>query len=79
MPPPCARTVRLLPSETVMPSSAVSVAPSQRIRFTLPVTVTRFMMVVFSVTAYQPSFQDVLFLLTKVTSFRVCVLPFSSR
>ena len=48
---------RVLPSATVMPFSAVSVAPSQRIRFTVPVTVTRSLMITLFFTAYQPEDQ----------------------
>ena len=61
MPSPvlCAQTVRLLPTETVMPFFAVRVSPSQRIRFTSPLTVTRLSMVVVPVTAYQPEVQVV--------------------
>ncbi len=47
--------VRLLPSLTLMPPLTVRLHPSARMRFTLPVTVTRVLMVTLLFTTYQPS------------------------
>ena len=64
---------------TRMPCSAVSVAPSQRIRFTVPLTSMRLEIVTFSVTAYQlPSVQFLVLLSALTHSCSPISAPFSS-
>ena len=56
----CAHTVRELPSFTLTPPFTVSVAPSQRIRCTSPLTVMRAPMVtVPGAATYQPDVSTV--------------------
>ena len=62
-----------------MPALAVSVAPSQRTRLTLPVTVMRSLTVTSAVTAYQPADQSTVSAQTSVYSVSVVCTPFSFR